>query len=307
MAHEVEAMFSARQVPWHGIGKVTENALTAREAIVAGGLDWNVATKDIFVSLETTDKPVKIEGRKAVVRDSDNSVLGLVSDKYVPFQNADAFTFADNLIDSGEAIYETAGSLRHGKVIFLTAKLPEQILIGGEDAHDMYIVMRTSHDGTKAISVNVTPIRVVCMNTLTAAIKGARHKWSMQHTNTLEGKLQEARETLSLSFKYADAFKEFGESLMNVDIDADDFLDILEAVLPERPRTPEVIENIMDLYRESPTNGYEGTGWGAYNALTEYFDHGRETRSSEAVFSSVMDGHVASLRNEVSSRLLALA
>lgn len=305
MTHEVETMFSARTTPWHGLGTVTPNALTAKEAIVTAGLDWTVEPRSIFVGLPN-DKRVKIDGRKAIVRNPDSAVLGLVSDRYVPFQNEDAFAFADNLIDSGDAIYETAGSLRHGKVIFLTAKLPEQVMVAGSDAHDLYIVLRTSHDGSKAISVNVTPIRVVCMNTLTMAIRGARYKWAMQHTSRLEGKLAEARDTLQLSFSYAGEFVKLGNELVSIKITDDKFHDLIEDLLPNRPKTGDVIDSIMDLYRTSPTNGYNGTAWGAMNAITEYFDHGRETRSDEAVFTNIMDGQIAGLRNRASKRLLAL-
>lgn len=300
-------MFSARTTPWHGLGQVTDSVLTAKEAILAAGLDWEVEPRALWTASADKKSKLKIDGKKAIVRTSDDAVLGLVSDRYVPFQNVDAFTFADNLIDSGDAVYETAGSLRHGKVIFLTAKLPEQIMVAGDDAHDLYIVLRTSHDGTKAISVNVTPIRVVCMNTLTMAIKGARYKWSMQHTNRLEGKLAEARDTLKLSFNYAGEFAKLANELASIKITDDAFHDLVEDLLPNRPKTGEVVDSIMDLYRSSPTNGYSGSGWGAINAITEYFDHGRETRSAEAVFTNIMDGQIAGLRNRASKRLLQLA
>lgn len=302
--HEVETMFSARTTPWHGLGEVTADALSAKEAIVTAGLDWEVEPRPLWVSSADKKSKVKIDGKKAIVRNSDDAVLGLVSDRYVPFQNRDAFTFADNLLDMAK--FETAGSLRHGKVIFLTAKLDKTVTVAGGDAHDLYLVLRTSHDGTKAISVNLTPIRVVCMNTLTMAIKGARYKWSMQHTNRLEGKLQEARETLKLSFSYADEFVKLGNELASIKLTDDKFHEIVEDLLPNRPKTGEVIDQIMDLYRTSPTNGYSGTAWGAINAITEYFDHGRDTRSEEAVFTNIMDGHIAGLRNRASKQLLAL-
>lgn len=305
MAHEVETMFSARTTPWHGLGTVTPNALSAKDAIVAAGLDWQVEPRALWTASADKKSKLKIDGKKAIVRTSDDAILGLVSDRYVPFQNEDAFTFADNLLDMAD--FETAGSLRHGKVIFLTAKLHKSIMVAGSDAHDLYLVLRTSHDGTKAISVNLTPIRVVCMNTLTMAIKGARYKWAMQHTTRLEGKLQEARDTLKLSFSYADEFVKLGNELVSIKLTDDKFHEIIEDLLPNRPKTGEVIDSIMDLYRTSPTNGYNGTAWGAINAITEYFDHGRETRSEEAVFTNIMDGQIAGLRNRASKQLLSLA
>ena len=183
MAHEVETMFSARELPWHGLGTVTEDVLTAKEAIETAGLDWEVELRSLFVSLPGGNRK-KIEDRKAVMRTTDDAVLGIVSPLYVPFQNRDAFAFTDNLVDSGDAKYETAGSLRDGRVVFLTMKVPFGMQVDGNDAHDLYIVLRTSHDGSTAVSVAVTPIRVVCMNTMTMALRSARHKWSMRHVST---------------------------------------------------------------------------------------------------------------------------
>lgn len=305
MAHEVETMFSAREVPWHGLGTVTDDVLTAKEAIVAGGLDWDVELRKMYVGTPR-DTKVLVPGANAVVRTSDDSVLGLVKSRYVLFQNREAFSFADSLVDSGEAKYETAGSLRKGAVVFLTMKVPDQIMIAGEDAHDLYIVLRTSHDGSKAISVMVTPIRVVCMNTMTLAAGAARQKWSMPHVSTLDGKLQEARETIKMTFSYVDEFVRMGDQLVATKITDDQLYAVLNDSLPKRPKTEERIDFMMDLYRTSETNGFTGTGWGGLNAVTEYYDHYRETSSQEAVFSNIMDGEIARVRNNVARRLLAV-
>ena len=302
MAHEVETMFSAREVPWHGLGTVTEDVLTAADAIVAAGLDWKVETHPLYADV-AGDKQL-IEGRKAIVRDSDHSVLGLVSDRYVPFQNEEAFEFVDTLVDSGEAKYETAGSLRHGKVVFLTMKVPMEMKVAGEDAHDMYLLLRTSHDGSKAISVYVTPIRVVCQNTMAVGVNMAKQSWSIKHISTVAGRLQEARDTLQLTFDYSEEFVKMGNQLVNTKLTEDELVAILEDVIPERPKTPEVIDTMMDLYKNSPTNGYEGTAWGGFNAFTEFMDHYREVRSLEAVFTNIIDGSINTMRNKLKNRLL---
>lgn len=306
MAHMVEAMFSAREVPWHGLGVVTEDVLTAQAAIIAGGLDWDVELRKMYAATSDKKSKVLVPGSNAVVRVTDDSVLGVVKSRYVPFQNRDAFAFADSLVDSGEAKYETAGSLRKGAEVFLTMKVPGHILIAGEDAHDMYILLRTSHDGTKAISVMIVMIRVVCMNTLTMAVAGAKQKWSMPHVSTIEGRLGEARETIGMSFAYSDEFVRMGDQLVATKITDDMLHDLLEDVLPDRPKTDERIDTIMSLYHDSPTNGFYGTGWGALNAVTEYYDHYRETSSREAVFNNIMAGEIARVRNQVGGRLLAV-
>ena len=239
MAHQVETMFSARTVPWHGLGTVTDDVLTSKEAIVAGGLDWNVGLHSLYAQIGKDKK--KVPDRFAVVRDTDSRILGTVGTKYTPFQNAEAFSFTDTLVDSGEAKYETAGSLRNGRVVFLTMKVPEQILVGGEDAHDLYILLRTSHDGSKAVSVMVTPVRVVCMNTLSVAISGAKQKWSMPHVSTLEGKIQEARDTIGLTFKYTQEFISLGEDLMSLKVSDQMLRHLLEDTLPVRPNASSII------------------------------------------------------------------
>ena len=307
MAHEVETMFSAREVPWHGLGEVTEDVLTAGEAIKAAGLDWDVELRDVFVQQD--DKKIVVPGHHAVVRDMDQRVLGMVKSRYVPFQNREAFAFADNLVDSGEAKYETAGSLRDGRQVFLTMKVPTEIKVdGGNDAHELYILLRTAHDGTKAISVYLTPIRVVCMNTLALAThrSNVRQKWSMPHVSNIEGKLAEARETLRMSFDYADEFSRMANDLINTMVSDDMAVKLLEEVFPVRPRTDEKIEGVMDALRNSNRNGYHGTGWGLLNAVTEYHEHYRDRIQPEATFHNTVDGEIAGWRNKLTSRLLGV-
>lgn len=311
VAHEVETMFSARTLPWHfGETKdrttISENVLTAAEAIKAAGLDWEVALKDLYVASGPAGY-TRVPGVYAVERDIDNRCLGVVRTRYVPFQNAEAFSFTDSLVDSGDAKYETAGSLRDGRVIFLTMKVPMDLLVGGEDAHEMYIVLMSSHDGTKAITVFLTTIRVVCMNTLTLAANSARTKWSMPHVSTMKGKLQEARDTLELTFKYAEDFVIMGDQLLNTKVTDEDVRRLIDDIMPAwRKKADEVSDSIMALYKESPTNGYTGTGWGALNAITEYFDHGRELRSPDSRMLNALTGENATIRNKAAKILLSL-
>lgn len=291
-----------RGLPWHGLGNGVEGAMTAHEAITAAGLDWEVELRKLYTT-NTKGSKILVPGHFAVTRDSDESVLGVVKSRYTPFQNRDAFGFADNIVDSGDAKYDTAGALRNGRVVFLSMVMPEHIMVGGEDAHSMYLLLRTSHDGSKAISVYVVVTRVVCMNTLTIAERGAKYTWSMPHVSTLAGKVAEARDTLALSFSYADDFSKMAERLMSVKVSDDKAVDILEEVLPVRPKTDERIENIMDCLRGSTTNGYHGTGWGLVNAITEYHEHWQD-RQAEARFFNVIDGEFRKWRNSATAMLL---
>ena len=146
MPAEVETMFSAREVPWHGIGTVVPDALTAEEAIRESGLDWEV-TKEPFFVKDSSGEYHLAPRFYATVRSTDGRILGSVKEDYTVFQNRDAFSFADNLVDSGEAKYETAGSLFHGAWVWLTMKMPKQVLIAGDDPVDMYLLLNSSHDG----------------------------------------------------------------------------------------------------------------------------------------------------------------
>lgn len=301
----VETMFSARELPWHGLGTITSGVLTADEAIIAAGLDWTVDKEPKYRQLNGEFVPVPNEFFN--VRSSDMKILGNVTDSFHNLQNREAFGFADNMVDSGSAKYETAGALRGGKVIFITMKVPTEMLVAGEDAHELYLILRMGHDGSMAITAEVTPIRIVCMNTLKLASAAATQRWSIRHTSTMEGKLTAARESLKLTFKYAEEFVVLGDQLVNVHVTDDMLIKLLEDTLPARPKTPENIEHIMHLFRESDNIGnFRNTGWGALNALTEFTDHGRDTKSQEAVFHNIMNGEIASQRDKLTRSLLSL-
>lgn len=297
MPAEVESMFSAREVPWHRVGTITEDALTAREAIVAGGLDWTVEKRPIYIRVGAEFH--KVEDRFATVRNSDDKYLGTVAETYVPFQNVDAFTFADNLVDSGEAKYETAGSLRGGRWVWLTMKLPKEIRIGGEDAHELYLLVNSSHDGSKAITASVTPIRVVCMNTLNLALREAQQRWSVRHVSTAGQRLQEAREALKLTFDYADQFEAVGNELIARPFTENEMSQMLEKLIPNTPKAEGVRATIQALFVESPTlENVRGTQWAALNAVGEYFDWVRGPRTAESQLMGSLYGVGPKFRNK---------
>lgn len=197
MAANVETMFSVREKPWHGLGTIVMEAPTSEEALKLAGLDWNVVQEPIF-----TDSNEKISGYKANVRDSDRKVLGVVSDRYRVVQNVDAFSFTDELLGKGVR-YETAGSLQDGKKIWLLAKLPKEYILGGERISP-YLVFSNTHDGSGSVKVAVTPVRVVCNNTLNLALDTAKRSFSMIHTGNIQDKIQEAKDTLFMAEAYMD-------------------------------------------------------------------------------------------------------
>lgn len=196
MSANVESMlYVGRKAPWHGLGVSVEEAPESREALRLAGLDWNVVQGDVF-----TEWGKQIENMKVNLRDTDQKVLGVVSDKYRIIQNEEAFSFTDALIGEGVR-YETAGSLADGKMVWMLAKLPERYLIGGDEITP-YLLFFNSHDGSSAVRVAMTPIRVVCQNTLNLALSTARRSWGVKHVGDIQDKLHEARETLMRSEKY---------------------------------------------------------------------------------------------------------
>ena len=166
MAANVESMFYVREVPWHGLGTMVQEAPTSADALRLAGLDWEVKQRSIQVC-----GGAKIENFKANVRSTDGKVLGVVSDRYQIVQNTEAFSFTDELV-GGDVRYETAGSLQDGRKIWLLAKMPTRKVI--DDEVEPYLCFSNTHDGSGAIRVCMTPIRVVCNNTLNLALNTAR-------------------------------------------------------------------------------------------------------------------------------------
>jgi len=296
MSHEVENMVSVREVPWHGLGTIVEETLTAKEALVLAGLDWNVTMQPIFAAVqdrvvvtehdhetgESTDilgsRYVEIPGQFATVRDSDSSILGTVSSRYKPVQNHEAFDFFDGVVDNGEAKYETAGSLQGGKRIFLTAKVPDGVQIGGVDQCDFYIVLATSHDASLALTMMVTPIRVVCQNTLNLSLSGAKQKWSVRHNSGIDAKIAAARDGLDLTFAYRDAFAEEMNRLIDTEVTKAQFETMVSEVFPGKTSvgsafTPEQYA-LIGVFESSTTidDSFRNTAWGALNAVREFDD-----------------------------------
>lgn len=300
---------AARDVPWHAqdIGTPVGDLMTAQDALQAGGLDWDVELRPLKAYMGHDARPqyVNVDDRLGVVRDTDHAVLGVVGTNYVPFQNREAFAFFDNLVDSGEAKYDTVGSHRSGKWVWMTAKIPSHIDIAGIDPIDMYLLLSTSHDGSRAITVTVTPNRVRCGNALTMANRKAKRKWTVRHLSTAGERLQEARDALGMTFRYVDAFQERAEDLLSQEMVDAEFTKMVNELLPDRPRKENAVETMRFAFNESPTiENVRGTKWAAYNAVAEYYDWLREPRSAEAQISAIWNG-VAMRQKDKALKLLS--
>ena len=225
MAANVETMFFTREKPWHGIGTRVENAPLSEDALRLAGLDWEVLQEEVF-----TNAGEKISGYKANVRSTDRKVLGVVSDRYKIIQNTEAFAFTDSLLGNGVR-YETAGSLQEGRKVWLLARLPQEYIISGERISP-YLVFSNSHDGSGAVKVAVTPIRVVCNNTLNLALDTAKRSWSMIHTGDIKGKIQEAKDTLFMAENYMDQLGKEIENLRKIKVTDKEVEEYIELLLP---------------------------------------------------------------------------
>lgn len=309
-------MFSARQVPWHGIGTVVDEEKTAEEAIVLAGLDWEVELVPAIAKKAGVHRTTKAFFPMAEVNgelEFIGNATRVVSHKYEVLQNRDAFSFMDNLVDMGMQ-YTTAGSLKNRAWVWMTAKLPEGIKVGGVDDIDVYLLLSNSHDGTKAVRVDVTPVRVVCQNTLNMAWGSSRQSWSARHLGTLDGRIEEARDTLNLTFDYLADWKMQSEILLAEAFSDRQMVNLLDKLIEDGPRaSQEQKETIRILFNDSPTikgTVAEGTRWGALNAVGEYFDHirfvdldGRKTPQSQAL--GTWEGVGRRMRDKASDLLLA--
>ena len=285
-----------RFVPWHGLGTPVEEAPTSADAIRLAGLDWNVESKPIF-----TDSGIEIPGYKANTRDIDGSVLGIVSDRYRIVQNAEAFDFTDSLIGEG-CKYETAGSLLDGRKIFLLARMPERDILG--DQVDPYICFTNNHNGTGAIQVCMTPIRVVCQNTLNLALGQASRKWSTRHIGDMQSKLAEAKYTLQLANDYMDNLAVTADQLAHTKVTEEQVMKILDELFPvstedsdrKKNNVAEVKDQFIKCLHADDILKFQNTGWGLVNAASDWMSHTAPRRASETYrernFNKILDGHV---------------
>ena len=291
----VESMMYVREKPWHGLGTQVEAAPTSGDALRMSGLDWTVVQRNIQVC-----GGAKIKNYKANVRESDGSVLGVVSDRYKVVQNFEAFEFTDSLI-GGEVRYETAGSLNNGRKIWLLARLPEREIVG--DKTEPFLCFTNTHDGSGAIRVCMTPIRIVCNNTLNLALGTAKRTWSVRHTGDMQSKMHEARICLEMANAYMDELSQTADRLANTTVPRDKLGEILDEMFPitedstdrEKRNLQKLKDEYMVCYYAPDILKFRGTAWGAVNAMSDMISHNAPRRKTvnyrENNWGRIMDGH----------------
>lgn len=301
MAANLETMFyvsneeNERFVPWHGMGTPVMVAPNSEEALKVAGLDWDVIQTDVF-----TDSGIQIPNYKANVRSTDNKILGVVSDRYQIVQNKEAFDFTDNLIDSGDVRYETAGCLQNGRV-WLLARLPEHKVL--DDAFEPYLMFTNSHNGRTALTCCITDVRVVCQNTMALALNKAKNTWTTRHKGDMNSKLAEARYALGMANDYLGKFGEEAERLFKIkvgsDINLNKFLaELFPTTEDDTDRKKENMkackEKFMACYFAPDLANYMGTAYALLQASSDFATHVKPLRNSnnyaENNFEKVLNG-----------------
>lgn len=291
MAHELaltngkEAMMYAGETPWHGLGTKLDEPASSEEAIKAAGLNYRVDLKPIY-----TGDGTLIPQRKAVVRDDSQEVLGVVGNSYQPVQNYQGFGFLDSIVADGRLLYHTAGALGKGEKIWMLAKMPGEIRVkNSEDVTEQFLLLSNSHDGSSALRVFFTPIRVVCANTLGLAERRGRGQGvSVIHKGDLAAKVGEAQKILGLAAQFYDSVEERINHLANHYPSQQQLATYFQRLYPDQEgsknkRTENVRTELFRLFEEGrgqdiPETKF--TTWAAFNAVTEFVDHHRSTRGT---------------------------
>jgi phage/plasmid-like protein (TIGR03299 family) len=307
--------FTSRQAPWLKLGPQIDGDVNAAEAAKLGGLDFTVELRSArFDALNENGSRtnVTVPQRKAIVRTDRfgvSSFIDFVSKDYEVVQYADAFTFMDDI----NPRYVAAGSMSDGKQGFIVAQLPDVSQIpleinGVLDPHDYYVILRTSHDRSKAMEISLMPLRGLCMNqlALNSMTQSAPQRWSIKHIGNVQDKMVEAQRVLKVAPKYAEIFAAKARQLGSVSVTDEDSRSILKRVLPDKVKRDETIDAIMSTYHNDPTVGFVGTGWGLANAVSTYYDWGRNdgTRTDQSKFTSGLTGDTAKFFNRTAQLLL---
>ena len=312
MAHELEtqngvaSFASFREPAWHNLGTVFDTEKNTSEMLAAANLNnWNVRLEDLEIpSSLVSDKSYQYVVRTNPTDKTQTDVLGIVGERYVPLQNEDLFSFGDNILDGGGR-WETAGSIRGGRVVFGSLALERETVLdpnGVADVVKTYLLINTSHDGSIAIQASITPVRVVCANTLNVALNrtkkkdGVKQSFKIRHTQTAEGKITVARQALGMANSYMDEFDKMAHAMIAKEVSAQDFNKIILAAYPKPDKDTKgavkkwenKVDMINDIYTGEFNGMISGNAWGAFNALTERLDWYRSARggNSESMFAA---------------------
>lgn len=330
MAHNINfnektnqhSFFSVKEKAWHGLGKVLDNYPTSAEALKFAGLDFTVIKEDIYTTSfncdgQAMDRTQRIKTHFATIRQDKGDVLGIVGKDYEIVQNVDAFSFFDSIVGGDGIQYETAGALGKGEQIFITAKLPGYIKVGREDLIEQYLFLTTSHDGYGSITAAFTPIRIVCRNTLNAAMRNHTNAIKIRHTANAKERLEQAHKVMGISNQLSVQLESIFNNWTSVKITDPELQRLIQlAMVPNKEVLDKIqkgewdelstcfnnmCKTVYDYAMTSPTQQTEttkGTLFGAYNAVTGYFQNVRNYKDDESKLKSLLYGGTAQARTQ---------
>lgn len=337
MAHNINfnertgkySFFSVQEKPWHGLGQVVEDYPTSAEAIRFAGLNYEVVKSPLFTKgsgiietaqgIELGSTELEVPNYFANIRTDNNEVLGVVGKDYHIVQNREAFNFFDSIVGGGEGIlYETAGALGKGERIFITAKLPDYIRVGnGDDVTEKYIFLTTSHDGSGSITAAFTPIRIVCQNTLNASLRNMTNVVRIKHTSGAKQRIENAHKIMGLANTLSNQLESIFNDWAKVRVTDREVRKLIQLALCPNKETLDLIQkgaedevstvfkNVVDdafayamLSDTQQMETTKGTLFGAYNAVTGYFQNVRKYKDDEAKLQSIVLGGTAQLKSQ---------
>lgn len=269
---------------WHKVGQVVSEAQTAQAALKLANLDYTVHKVPVpagIVNINGKEMTVRDETKYYVLREDTGDVLGTVGSTYTPLQNADAFKFFDNLVSKDEAIYDTAGVLRGGRRVWIAAKMPDYIRVGNEEI-EKYVVITNGHDGKWGCSAFLTQVRIVCNNTLTYALNGAKNKVMIPHRANILANIQTAHQVLGISSKYSEEISEIWNQMAKKQVSVSETNDYLLKLFPTNEdssittTTDKFREEILGFINSDPTvqtKESRHTVWGLVQAVNGWYEH----------------------------------
>lgn len=338
MAHNINfnestgkhSFFSVNEKAWHGLGQIVTDYPTSAETIQFAGLDFRVEKRRLFTfdnansigNADTIQPTIEVPSFYATVRTDSDTVLGVVGKEYQVVQNRDAFTFFDSIVESEGILYETAGALGKGERIFITAKLPDYIRVGADDLIEKYLFLTTSHDGFGAITAAFTPVRIVCANTLNAALHNQTNSIKIRHTTNAKERLQQAHKLMGITNKLSAELEEIFNAWQKVSITDQEVKKLIQlALAPNKEALNGLAAERKELLSKqfqntcdsafayamnNPTQQMhttKGTLFGAYNAITGYYQNVRTYKDGAAKLKSIVLGGTAQQRSREAFRL----
>lgn len=292
--------FSQREAQWMKIGAITEECTDAETAARLGGLDFTVSLRD--VKFQSRNDWLSSASRKMVVADDTEEPFEIVSSDYKIIQYADAFTFLNDINPK----FTAAGTLSKRRQGFMVVQLPEALKVpewdalNAEDPHDLYVIIRTSHDRTRATEVMVMSLRGRCMNQLPLQSfnKFAKQRWSVRHMGDVDARLAAAKRIITGVPAYAEEFAKTAQRLIDKKVTIDLGTEMIHKVVRESPKHDEIVQDIVHLWQTDKTVGYTDRAWGLLNAVSSYYEHERKGAKPESRFTGALAGSVYNAINK---------